>query len=106
MILYSKILQCICPLSSCSSLVSLHFLLFNDIKSTFLCSQMLPHAAYIVRLIMGYFKNCSLPELRVKIYSIIRTLLMSMGVGKALVLGLRMLFPFSAVQIMSVYFSG
>ncbi|KAI6669301.1 hypothetical protein NL676_004186 [Syzygium grande] len=46
-------------------------------------SQMLPHAAYIVRLIMGYFKNCSLPELRVKIYSIIRTLLMSMGVGIA-----------------------
>ncbi|KAI3427709.1 RIX1 domain-containing protein [Psidium guajava] len=46
-------------------------------------SQMLPHAAYIVRLIMGYFKNCSLPELRVKVYSIIRTLLMSMGVGIA-----------------------
>ncbi|XP_030526574.1 proline-, glutamic acid- and leucine-rich protein 1 [Rhodamnia argentea] len=46
-------------------------------------SQMLPHAAYIVRLIMRYFKNCSLPELRVKLYSIIRTLLMSMGVGIA-----------------------
>ncbi|KAF8008951.1 hypothetical protein BT93_J0064 [Corymbia citriodora subsp. variegata] len=46
-------------------------------------SQMLPHAAYIVRLIMRYFKNCSLPELRVKVYSIIRTLLMSMGIGIA-----------------------
>lgn len=46
-------------------------------------SQMLPHAAYIVRLIMGYFKNCSLPELRVKVYSIIRTLLLAMGVGVA-----------------------
>lgn len=46
-------------------------------------SQMLPHAAYIVRLIVRYFKNCSLPELRVKVYSIIKTLLMSMGIGIA-----------------------
>ncbi|PON70689.1 Coatomer beta subunit [Trema orientale] len=44
-------------------------------------SQLLPHAASIVRLISVYFKKCALPELRTKMYSITKILLISMGVG-------------------------
>ncbi|KAF4401269.1 hypothetical protein G4B88_014110 [Cannabis sativa] len=43
-------------------------------------SQLLPHAASIVRLISVYFSKCVLPELRAKIYSITKILLLSMGV--------------------------
>ncbi|XP_015876389.2 uncharacterized protein LOC107413049 isoform X1 [Ziziphus jujuba] len=49
-------------------------------------SQLLPHAASVVRLISVYFKKCALPELRKKIYSITRILLISMGVGMAVCL--------------------
>ncbi|XP_059433960.1 uncharacterized protein LOC132167082 isoform X2 [Corylus avellana] len=49
-------------------------------------SQLLPHAASIVRLITSYFKRCGLPELRIKVYSITRVLLISMGVGMAVCL--------------------
>ena len=49
--------------------------------SYFLYSQLLPHAASIVRLISVYFEKCALPELRTKIYSITKILLISMGVG-------------------------
>ncbi|KAJ7970575.1 Proline-, glutamic acid-and leucine-rich protein 1 [Quillaja saponaria] len=49
-------------------------------------SQLLPYAASIVRLITVYFKKCLMPELRIKIYSITRILLISMGVGMALCL--------------------
>lgn len=45
------------------------------------CSQLLPHAASIVRFITKYFKACALPDLRIKVYSIAKTLLISMGVG-------------------------
>lgn len=48
----------------------------------FICSQLLPHAAYVVRLVTRYFRSCALPELRIKLYSITRMLLTSMGVGK------------------------
>ncbi|KAK5826565.1 hypothetical protein PVK06_021490 [Gossypium arboreum] len=48
--------------------------------------QLLPHSAYIVRVVTRYFKRCSLPELRIKLYSIIRMLLLSMGVGIAIYL--------------------
>ncbi|XP_010694706.1 uncharacterized protein LOC104907471 isoform X3 [Beta vulgaris subsp. vulgaris] len=47
-------------------------------------SQLLPHAADVVWLLMKYFKTCWLPELRTKVYSIIRGLLISMGAGIAL----------------------
>ncbi|KAJ6900821.1 hypothetical protein NC652_026804 [Populus alba x Populus x berolinensis] len=50
------------------------------------CSQLLPHAAYIVRLVKEYFKRCELPELRIKVYSITKLLLMSMGIGIAIYL--------------------
>ena len=45
------------------------------------CSQLLPHAAYIVRIVTKYFKTCELPELRIKVYSVTKNLLITMGVG-------------------------
>ncbi|XP_027336279.1 proline-, glutamic acid- and leucine-rich protein 1 isoform X2 [Abrus precatorius] len=72
----------------CSELPVLHLssleLLTAIIKA--MGSQLLPHAAYIVRIITKYFKTCQLPELRIKVYSVTRTLLISMGVGMALCL--------------------
>lgn len=47
-------------------------------------SQLLPHAADIMFLLKKYFETCCLPELRTKVYSIIRVLLISMGAGMAL----------------------
>ncbi|XP_054784405.1 uncharacterized protein LOC129291194 isoform X1 [Prosopis cineraria] len=49
-------------------------------------SQLLPYAAFTARIITMYFKTCALPELRIKVYSITRILLISMGVGMALCL--------------------
>ncbi|KAK9282790.1 hypothetical protein L1049_011011 [Liquidambar formosana] len=72
----------------CSQLPVLHMysleLLTAIIKGV--RSQLLPHAAEIVRLLTEYFKTCALPELRIKVYSIIRILLISMGVGIAVFL--------------------
>ncbi|XP_068641239.1 uncharacterized protein [Aristolochia californica] len=59
-------------------------LLSSVIKS--LRSQLLPHAAGVVRLLSNYFRKCALPSLRIKVYSIICTLLISMGVGMAMYL--------------------
>ncbi|XP_070673656.1 uncharacterized protein [Malus domestica] len=47
-------------------------------------SQLLPHAAYLVHLLSVYLKRCALPELRIKVYSITRILLISMGFGMTL----------------------
>ncbi|KAH1240793.1 hypothetical protein GmHk_07G018563 [Glycine max] len=67
----------------CSELPVLHLssleLLTAIIKA--MGSQLLPHAAYIVRIITKYFKTCKLPELRIKVYSVTRNLLITMGVG-------------------------
>ncbi|CAK8565723.1 unnamed protein product [Lathyrus sativus] len=72
----------------CSELPVLHMcsleLLTAIIKAT--GSQLLPHAASIVRLITKYFKTCQLPEIRIKVYSVAKILLISMGVGMALCL--------------------
>lgn len=46
--------------------------------------QLLPHAGDIVRILMGCFKRCWLPELRTKLYSIVKDLLILMGAGMAL----------------------
>ena len=46
------------------------------------CSQLLPHAANIVRLITDYFEIAKLPAMRTKVYSIVQLLLTSMGVGR------------------------
>ncbi|KOM29475.1 hypothetical protein LR48_Vigan707s000700 [Vigna angularis] len=68
----------------CSELPALHLssleLLTAIIKS--LGSQLLPHAAYIVLIITKYFKTCELPELRIKVYSVTKNLLITMGVAK------------------------
>ncbi|MBA0557371.1 hypothetical protein Golob_014446 [Gossypium lobatum] len=57
-------------------------LLSAIIKGT--SSQLLPHAGYIIRLLKDCFHKCALPMLRKKLYFIIRTLLISMGIGAAL----------------------
>ncbi|KAE8682397.1 hypothetical protein F3Y22_tig00111244pilonHSYRG00063 [Hibiscus syriacus] len=53
-------------------------LLSAIIKGT--SSQLLPHAGYIIRLLKDCLKQCGLPMLRAKLYFIIRTLLISMGI--------------------------
>jgi hypothetical protein len=72
--------------SICSQLPVLHLysleLLTALVKGV--RSQLLPHAADIVRLLTKYFSKSELPELRIKVYSIIKILLTSMGVGMAL----------------------
>ncbi|KAK6233800.1 hypothetical protein QUC31_006206 [Theobroma cacao] len=72
----------------CSELPVLHAhaleLLIAIIKG--MRRQLLPHAAYVVRLVTRYFRRCALPELRIKLYSITRMLLISMGVGMAIYL--------------------
>ncbi|XVE99055.1 hypothetical protein REPUB_Repub03eG0163700 [Reevesia pubescens] len=72
----------------CSELPVLHAysleLLIAIIKG--MHRQLLPHAAYVVRLVTRYFRRCAQPELRIKLYSIIRMLLLSMGVGIAIYL--------------------
>ncbi|CAK9149218.1 unnamed protein product [Ilex paraguariensis] len=72
----------------CSELPALHLysleLLSAVVKG--LRSQLLPHAADIVRLLAEYFRRCALPELRIKVYSIMKNLLISMGVGIAIYL--------------------
>ncbi|XVF60510.1 hypothetical protein PTKIN_Ptkin08bG0053100 [Pterospermum kingtungense] len=57
-------------------------LLAAIIKGT--SSQLLPHAGSIIRLLKDCFQKCSLPVLRTKLYLIMRTLLISMGIGAAL----------------------
>ncbi|GLT57051.1 hypothetical protein SLA2020_300530 [Shorea laevis] len=72
----------------CSDLPVLHVhsldLLIAVIKG--MSSHLLPHAAEVVRLVTKYFRRCALPELRIKLYSITRILLISMGVGMAMYL--------------------
>ncbi|KAE8724854.1 40S ribosomal protein S9 [Hibiscus syriacus] len=46
--------------------------------------QLLPHAGYIIRVLNDCLKQCALPLLRTKLYFIIRTLLISIGIGAAL----------------------
>ncbi|XP_027159423.1 uncharacterized protein LOC113760878 isoform X3 [Coffea eugenioides] len=59
-------------------------LLSSNVKG--LRSQLLPHVADITRLLTEYFRTCVLPELRIKVYSIMKVLLMSMGIGIAIYL--------------------
>ncbi|KAJ8551431.1 hypothetical protein K7X08_021446 [Anisodus acutangulus] len=44
-------------------------------------SQLLPHVGSIIRLLTNYFETSALPELRIKVYTIMKVLLMSLGVG-------------------------
>ncbi|KAK9061345.1 hypothetical protein SSX86_018525 [Deinandra increscens subsp. villosa] len=49
-------------------------------------SQLLPHAALIIRIVREYLRKCELPELRVKLYGLVKLMLLSMGVGLSLYL--------------------
>ncbi|PWA84735.1 hypothetical protein CTI12_AA083560 [Artemisia annua] len=44
-------------------------------------SQLLPHAAHMIRIVTEYLRRCELPELRIKLYALIKLMLLSMGVG-------------------------
>ncbi|RRT63447.1 hypothetical protein B296_00040869, partial [Ensete ventricosum] len=47
----------------------------------FTCSQLLPHAANVARILTEYFRRATLPAIRIKLYSVMQFLLISMGVG-------------------------
>ncbi|KAH6558773.1 hypothetical protein KP509_1Z046200 [Ceratopteris richardii] len=71
--------------SLCCELPALHSCALDLLYSA-VCgirSQLLPRAAEIVRVITEYFRHCSLPNLRIKLYHICKHLLISMGVGMA-----------------------
>ncbi|GAB4836284.1 hypothetical protein Ancab_001200 [Ancistrocladus abbreviatus] len=72
----------------CSQLPVLHMYTLEVLAAMLkgMCSQLLPHAAEIVRLLTEYLKRCMLSEMRIKVYSIIKVLLISMGCGIALYL--------------------
>ncbi|GKE10286.1 proline-, glutamic acid- and leucine-rich protein 1, partial [Tanacetum coccineum] len=44
-------------------------------------SQLLPHAAHMIRIVTEYLRRCEQPELRIKLYALIKLMLLSMGVG-------------------------
>ncbi|WCJ22691.1 hypothetical protein M5689_004768 [Euphorbia peplus] len=72
----------------CSELPALHSsgleLLTSVIKG--MRSQLLPHVAYVVRLVKEYFRRCQLSDLRIQMYAITKILLIDRGVGIAMLL--------------------
>ncbi|KAF8080261.1 hypothetical protein N665_0961s0009 [Sinapis alba] len=70
----------------CAELPTLHSSALELLRATIksIRSQLLPYAASVVTLVNSYFKKCLLPELRIKLYTITKTLLKSMGVGMAM----------------------
>ncbi|KAJ4721047.1 Proline-, glutamic acid-and leucine-rich protein 1 [Melia azedarach] len=70
----------------CLELPVLHLYSLELLTAVIECmrSQLLPHTAYILRLVKQYFKRCALPDLRIKLYAITKSLLLSMGVGVAI----------------------
>ncbi|XP_059307740.1 uncharacterized protein LOC132059206 [Lycium ferocissimum] len=67
----------------CSELPVLHSHILDLLTSLVkgLGSQLLPHIGSIIRLLTNYFETSALPELRIKMYAIMKVLLMSLGVG-------------------------
>ncbi|KAJ0230349.1 hypothetical protein HA466_0308530 [Hirschfeldia incana] len=67
----------------CAELPTLHSSALELLRATInsIRSQLLPYAASVVTLVKSYFTKCALPELRIKLYTITKTLLKSMGVG-------------------------
>ncbi|KAH7547750.1 hypothetical protein JRO89_XS14G0010300 [Xanthoceras sorbifolium] len=74
--------------SVCLELPDLHLYSLELLKAAIevMHSQLLPHAAYVVRLVKTYFKRCSSPKLRIELYSVTKSLLIFMGVGMGLCL--------------------
>ncbi|PIA27884.1 hypothetical protein AQUCO_07400011v1 [Aquilegia coerulea] len=72
----------------CSELPTLHLYSLKLLTAviTGMRSQLLPNVAEVVRIVTEYFRRCMLPDLRIKIYSIVKILLGSMGAGVALYL--------------------
>ncbi|CAI9091345.1 OLC1v1026353C1 [Oldenlandia corymbosa var. corymbosa] len=72
----------------CAELPMLHSCSLDLLRSLIkgLRSQLLPHMADITRLLTEYFRTCSLPEIRIKVYSVLELLLQSMGIGIAIYL--------------------
>ncbi|XP_059670318.1 uncharacterized protein LOC132315897 [Cornus florida] len=71
---------------TCCELPILHFYSLDLLAAVLkgVSRQLWPHTAEIVRILTAYFRRCALAALRIKVYSVIRILLMSMGVGIAL----------------------
>ncbi|XP_047328099.1 proline-, glutamic acid- and leucine-rich protein 1 [Impatiens glandulifera] len=67
----------------CSQLPVLHSHALDLLSAVVrtLRSQIIPHAAHVTRLLMEYFKKCVLPALRIKVYTIAKVLMISMGAG-------------------------
>ncbi|GJR85158.1 RNA-directed DNA polymerase, eukaryota, reverse transcriptase zinc-binding domain protein [Tanacetum coccineum] len=68
--------------------VCLEFLVQHSYCLEILCgivkaarSQLLPHAAHMIRIVTEYLRRCEQPELRIKLYALIKLMLLSMGVG-------------------------
>ncbi|KAK2634255.1 hypothetical protein Ddye_029047 [Dipteronia dyeriana] len=74
--------------SVCLELPDLHLYNLELLKATIagMHSQLLPHSAYVVRLVKTHFKRCSSPKLRIKLYSVTKSLLIFMGVGMGICL--------------------
>ncbi|KAL6511369.1 hypothetical protein OROHE_020451 [Orobanche hederae] len=84
---------------------SLSYSLMTTLKQEFICSEipimhlhsldiiaavvkvlsslLLPHVARIVQLLQDYLRTCKIPDLKIKAYSILKVLLLSMGIGTA-----------------------
>ncbi|KAH0713509.1 hypothetical protein KY289_009468 [Solanum tuberosum] len=67
----------------CSELPVLHSHILDLLTSIVkgLGSQLLPHVGSIIRLLTNYIETSTLPELRIKVYAIMKVLLLSLGVG-------------------------
>ncbi|KAL8136559.1 hypothetical protein V2J09_002560 [Rumex salicifolius] len=72
----------------CAQLPMLHLYSLEILTAivTGIDSQLLPYAADIARLLIWYLKKYTFPETRIQVYSIIRTLMVSMGAGMTLYL--------------------
>ncbi|GFQ03160.1 hypothetical protein PHJA_002459800 [Phtheirospermum japonicum] len=65
-------------------LLQLHSLEILAAVVKILSSQLLPHAAGIVQVLKEYLRTCKFPDLKIKAYSILKVLLLSMGTGTAI----------------------
>ncbi|KAG0477926.1 hypothetical protein HPP92_012645 [Vanilla planifolia] len=82
----------------CAELPDLHLESLNLLIA--LCkglrSQLLPHGIYVARLLSEYFRQARLSALRIKVYDVVRMLLISMGVG---------MVPYMAQELLKNVFS-
>ncbi|GER40920.1 proline [Striga asiatica] len=65
-------------------LLQLHSLEILAALVKVLRSQLLPHAAGIVQLLVDYLRTSKFSDLKIKAYSIIKVLVMAMGIGTAI----------------------